>query len=93
LLVGFSLFSSGTGKSLHFMGWQRLSPAKTVAIGQESFACIAFVEEALPFITQLVPEGVKLGVVRSVYNVAQLVQHGVNNALCWKKLILVLWVT
>jgi hypothetical protein len=64
-----------------------------MAIGQKSFACVAFVEEALPFIAQLVPEGVKLGVMRSVYNVAQLMKHGVNNTLCWKKLILVLWIT
>lgn len=70
--MSFSLFRGCTGKPLHFMSRQRLSSAQPMALGQESFACISLEKESLPFITQLVPESMKLGIMRSMYNVTEL---------------------
>lgn len=69
--MSFSLFRGRTGKPLHFMSRQRLSSAQPMALRQESLACVSLEEKALPFITQLVPESMKLGVMRPMYNVTE----------------------
>ena len=45
-----------------------------MACGEEAFACVAFSEERFVFLTKLVPEFVKMLVVRSMDDMAEPVE-------------------
>jgi hypothetical protein len=40
-----------------------------MTLGQESFARVSLEKKPLPFISQLVPESMELGIMRPMYNV------------------------
>lgn len=53
--------------------------------GEEALAGVATEGQRLVFIAQLVPEGVKLGIVRSDDDVRELVEHSVDDFFEWEK--------
>jgi hypothetical protein len=55
--------------------------AELLALSQETFARVAFAQEWLVFVTQLIPEVVKVGIMRSMYDMWELMQQGVRDLL------------
>jgi hypothetical protein len=55
--------------------------AELLALSQETFARVAFAQEWLVFVTQLIPEVVEVDIMGSMYDMWELVQQGVRDLL------------
>lgn len=67
--------------------------AKLVALAEEALASVALHDQPLLLITELVPQRMKFGIVWTMDDMCQFVQHSVSHLLYWQELSPVAWMT
>ena len=87
-----ALFGLGAGAATGFLQGEGGAAAEAVAGGEEAFAGVAFEEEGLVLVAELVPEGVKVSVVGAVDDVGEFVEHRVCDLLAGEEEGSVAWV-
>jgi hypothetical protein len=60
-----------------------------MTVGQEAFPCVSFRDETFIFFSKLVPECVKLSIMRADFVVRELVEHSVDDLFQGKELVFV----
>jgi hypothetical protein len=60
-----------------------------LALGEEPFARVALHDKALLLLAQLIPQSVELFIVGSVDDVAEFMEHGIDDGLKWHELVAV----
>ncbi|KAI6761452.1 hypothetical protein HG531_002005 [Fusarium graminearum] len=81
-----TFFCSFSGQSTSLEWWYP-RPSEASSLGEEALACVALENETLMFVSKLVPKSVELGIVRTMNNVRQLMEHSIYNIFDGHKLV------
>ena len=84
----FPPFCRCPGLPLGLVHWYSLA-TQSLPVRKEAFTCIAFPDKCFVFVSQLVPEGMEMLVVRSMNVVAQFMQHRVRDLFYREELPLI----